>query len=393
VSDLALDVWIRLAREDNAPLRRDAAGIDAERVQEIARLRRTHDHDLVRAALELARARRVLARKWTNVDDVYADVDTAEMATPELIARYKAQRFAQREADHIIDGCAGIGGDAMALRDVGDVTPIEHHPVRQWMCARNTGIETRDDDVTTIDLANAWLHLDPERRAAGGARHWRLDDYVPGQPFIDHCVLSARGAAIKVGPGVAIDDFATAERLELDYVSVGRVLVQAIAWSGDLTSNAGMTRSTILPSGQTLVGEPRIDAPVWSGERPGQWIYEADPSVERARLLAQVAEAHDLAEVHPGLGLLTGDHRIDDSSFRRFECLHAMPWKLKALRAWFRSNDAGVVTVKTRDRVVDPDMLARQLSFEGTTPYVVFIVRCGTMRIAWVTRRDDGTTD
>ncbi len=59
-----------------------------------------------------------------------------EQATDEIVAAYKARRFRGREG--IYDLCTGVGGDLLALANLGEATGFDRDPIlrhsgdREW---------------------------------------------------------------------------------------------------------------------------------------------------------------------------------------------------------------------------------------------------------------------
>ncbi|MCA9295189.1 MAG: hypothetical protein KC983_01705, partial [Phycisphaerales bacterium] len=255
--------------------------------------------------------------------------------------------------------------------------------------------EASTSDVTMLDVRDAWVHLDPSRRTAQGRRVRTVDDFEPGRGFIERCLHEARGACVKLGPGVDLADLRRPSASEVEFISERGTLVQAVIWSRELVRAAGCVTATLCPAGISFTGTPRLDAPQWDDEMPGRHVYVADPALERSAashdeagsLLPAFAESLNLCEMHPGLGLLTSHDVVESPWIRRFDVCAAMAWKDKRVRAWLRDHDAGEVTIKTRDRVVDPDVWSMRLTGTGQTPYVVFIVRLGVRKVAWITTR------
>ena len=115
---------------------------------------------------------------------------------------------------------------------------------------------------------------------------------------------AAKGGALKLGPGVA-RELVTAADAECEYIEVDGVMEQCVVWTGALASNAGTTRATQLGGAAiTRFGVPRG---VPQAEALGAYLFEPCASIERAGLLADLAQELDAAEVAPGLGLLTGN--------------------------------------------------------------------------------------
>jgi hypothetical protein len=396
VNDDRLTLWKCVVDDKHAALRAAAAEVDPARVQDVERLRRSWPAELVSIALELARARANARSKFPEAGTMYADPVGVEMASSAEVAQHKAGRFDVAGTARVLDLCCGIGGDAMALcRRPCDVHAYDHDPIRAWMCAHNAGCEASTADVTMLDVRDAWVHLDPSRRTGQGRRVQTIDDFEPGRGYIERCLHEARGAAVKLGPGVDIEDLRRPSASEVEFISERGTLVQAVVWSRELVRAAGCVTATQCPAGLSFTGTPQLDVPLWHDDAPGQHVYVADPALERSgtsmetpgSLLGAFAKSMDLYEMHPGLGLLTSNESIESLWLRRYDVRAAMSWKEKRVRAWLREHDAGEVTIKTRARVVDPDVWSTRLTGSGGTPYVVFIVRLGLRNVAWITDR------
>ena len=140
------------------------------------------------------------------------------------------------------------------------------------------------------------------------------------------------------------------------------------------------------PDGESIAGEPTAP-PAGNDSRFDQWLAEADPALERARLHGELGSHWNMAEPCPGLGLLTGPECPDTPWFTMFEVLEQMPWRLNRVQQAIRACNAGIVEVKTRDRVVDPDPLQRRLSGAGDRAITLFVLRCQRAEIALITQR------
>ncbi len=380
----AIDTWEQLLSDAREPLRAAAAEADRSSVTDISRLRRTWDQTLVNAALELAEARRKALTKFPNHPNIVADVAGVEQASSSRVAAHKAQRFMRTGASYVHDLCCGIGGDAMELARIAEVTAVDRDPLRTWMTSHNAPCSTHTTDVSELDLTGAGaFHIDPARRDADtGRRAWRYENYKPGPDAIERLIEQCPHAAVKLGPGIDLESLPLAER-EIELISEGGRLVQAVMWTGNLALHPGRRTATLLPDGASMTGTPTLP-PI---AHPGKYLYEPDASLERSQLLGALCDAMsvEVGELHPGIGLLTSDARIDSPWLRCYEIVDLLPWRQSKILDALRSHDTGLVAVKTRGVQENPDQLQAQLRGSGDVPHIVFVTRFGERRIAIIT--------
>ena len=91
----------------------------------------------------------------------------------------------------VVDLCAGIGSDALALAAKSNVIAVD---LDHGMCRRilyNADVHDVSDRVLPVRARaerfpipeRAWVHLDPDRRASSSRCASRLVDYCPGPDF------------------------------------------------------------------------------------------------------------------------------------------------------------------------------------------------------------------
>ena len=381
-------IWARLARGEPAGLAAAAAAIDPGDVSAVARLRKRHAADEVRIALQLAEGRRRLAGKVDDPAQWLADSAGAQMASDQLIARRKAQRFAA-VAEPIVDLCSGIGADARALtRAAAAVECIELDPARAVMCRHNTGCAVDESDAGDADVRGRLVHVDPARRNESG-RVASLADLVPGPTVVARLVREAAGAAVKLMPGVDRDDLEEAfgeGAGEVEYISLRGRLSQAVWWTGTLAPTRGLARATMITDAgvETIAG---LSAPADAIAPLGGWLYAVDPAAERAGLLGLLAESLGVGVLHPSLGVLTSAERVASPWLTGFRVLERMPWRVERVREAVALLDGGIVEVKTRGGAVDPDRAQKDLRGRGGRTLTVFVLRFGTKIEAILTER------
>jgi hypothetical protein len=301
-----------------------------------------------------------------------------EQATAEPVARHKAARFGS--APLVVDLCAGIGGDAVALAGRTGVLAVDRDP---GMCRRlrwNAAVY----DVAVRILAvraraetfpvpgGAWIHLDPDRRALRDRRARSLVDYAPGPSSWESIVRRAPGGAIKLSPAGDFERYFPGPGSEIELISLGGECKEATAWFGAAASCR--RRATRLPEGVTWTDrdggtpEPAPVSPL------STWIYDPDPALIRSGLLDGFAAAHGLRRVAEGVEYLTGPDRVDSPFLAAFAVRDVSPLDPKHLRRMIAAHRVGALEVKVRGADAAPEALRARLRPRGTETATLLIV-------------------
>lgn len=355
---------------------------EAAQLRELTRLRRLATPEQAAAAYEQALLRRRAAAKFSRAGALFFVREALEQASGEQIAAHRARRYAGRA--ELADLCCGIGGDALALAQVGHVLAADRDELRLAVAAANAralGLAERISflraDVEQIDTPAAdAIFFDPARRS-GGRRVFALADYRPPVELVGRWLARVPAIGVKLAPGVADDEVAAlAERigrpaLETEFISVDGELKEAALWLGPLAS--AERRATVLRSGAGSATLDNLAAPPAPLAEPLAYLYEPDPAVIRAHLVADLAQRLGAAQLDRQIAYLTGDELIATPFARCWRVLEWLPFGLKRLRARLRALGAGTVTVKKRGSPLDTDALARQLSGDGTRALVVVL--------------------
>ncbi len=357
-------------------------GLDLGTPASIERLRRHASPEQVAAAIELTRARSEgLAKFGPAIHTMICDREGVQMASSPAIADYKSQRF-KHLLNHtdILDLCSGIGADTMALTAAGlDPLAVDLDPVRAWMTEQNAACRTLIGDVASLSLPCIPLHIDPQRRvSASHSRIPTLADLTPEPGILWRLVFEHPACCVKLFPGVPFEHLPPGE---IELISENRRLRQALLWTGPLAQHA--RSATTFPTGDTIAGRPG-PAPLGPIK---QFIFAIDPAVERAELIGHLAGTLDLHTPHPASGLLTGSALIASPFLTAFEVIEFMPWSLARVREALASRGAGIVEIKTRGGVVDPDIIQHKLRGNGSLALTVFILRFDRQLSAIITHR------
>ena len=184
------------------------------------------------------------------------------------------------------------------------------------------------------------------------------------------CSPRCLAAAAKVAPGIPHE--LVPAGIEIEWVSVGGGLKEAVLWAGSLTDGETRRRATLLPSGATMQSKSDVDGPAPTGAMR-RYLYEPDDAVVRAHLVGDLAGSIDGVLLDATTAYLTSDRLVDTPFAHAFEVSEVMPFSLKRLRSALRERDVGGVTIMKRGSAVDVEQLRRDLRLKGTRQAVVVL--------------------
>lgn len=392
-----------LATDAGTALLCAAAQLPSDPLTRLTRLRRLCTPERASAAVELLELRRRAKVKFTRADQMFFTPEGLEQSTGEAIARYRAARFPF--ATPILDVCCGIGGDALALAARAPVLAVDADPA-----AACTLINTRQlapiapvrvvcADSTHLDLQRlraagiGAAFFDPSRRTGGrdGSRRRvrASEDYSPPLSWLETLCAHFPAVAVKVSP--AIED-AELHRYggAVEFLSDRGECKEAVLWLGELSATLplgpgwhtppNLACATVLRPGElpaTLAPFTREPAPI---STPQSWLYEPDPAVIRAHLVAVLAHFIEAAQLDPIIAYLTSDEAIETPFATGYRVLDWLPFQLKNVQARCRALGRNVVAIKRRGVPLEPEELRKRLTGTGQPgdpPVVIVLCRVG----------------
>lgn len=349
------------------------------------RLRRQFPDEIVRAALSLAELRRKAAAKFSRASEMWFDRVGLEQATSEAVARHKARRF----AGEVLDCCAGMGGDSIALAERCRVVAVDVNPANCLRVKWNAevygvaeNLQPLCADVETMTARSRLLHIDPDRRAGSKGKTVRLEDCVPGLEQLQQMTRSFSGGAIKLSPAGNFGGKFPGAETEL--ISLDGECKEATIWFGALAGDVEW-RATVLPSGATLAGDPLESLAEIGPLR--SYLYDPDPAVVRAGLIDMLAEQASLQRLDDAEEYLTSDRLVHSPFVRAFEVLAELPNNDREFRSYFRKSDFGQVEIKCRHIPISADAVRKKLPLPGDRPGVLIFARIAGKARAVVCRR------
>jgi len=351
----------------------DSARITGTELHRQQELRKIYSADLVRAGLQLADLRRKAAAKFSQSQAMWFDRIGLQQSSSERLSRWKAKRFQGR----VIDACAGIGGDTLALAQTGLVLAVDCHPVRcrfiQWNADAYQVADRMEvvcSDVESLSPGDALLHIDPDQRAGRPGRSLRLEHCRPAYEYLLQCVERYRGGAIKLSP--AANFCGKFDNVEIELISDQGECKQAVIWFGALRQQTPW-RATALPAGETIAGDPlRVPTVVTP---LAEYVFDPDPSVVRAGLVDLLASQQSLTRLDDAEEYLTGLQPVDSALLQGFRVVDALPYREKTIREYFRDSVYGELEIKCRHTPVKIEQLRGKLNLTGDQKGVLMIAR------------------
>jgi hypothetical protein len=325
----------------------------------------------------LHQGRRKASAKFELGREMWVDPVGIEQCTSEIVARYKASRFT---SSLVVDLCAGIGGDAIALAARADVLAVDLDP---GMCRRiryNASVHHVSERILPVCARAesfsmpkaAWLHLDPDRRAVRSSRARTLDDYAPGPAFWRSLPERVAAGAIKLSPASDFSRYFLGSEYEVELISLRGECKEATVWFGSLASCH--RRATRLPEAVTWTDR---DGPSfrWAAVSPlSTWIYDPDSSLIRAGLVDGFAQAQGLARVASGVDYLTSDTLVSTPFLSAFEVQDVSPLDLKQLRRLIAKNQIGTLEIKVRGMDIMPELLRQRIAPQGERSATLLVI-------------------
>ena len=349
----------------------------------VSRLRAEgHSASLVAAVLTQVKLRHKAVPKFGEFASRMLFTEAGlEQATRLRVAALHAGRFAAAGLSRVADLGCGIGGDAMAMAAMDlQVTAVDADEVTATVASYNLAPfptaevrHARAEDVDTSEFDG--LYFDPARRTAGHSNTTRLtrpEDYSPSLDVVFERAASLP-VGVKLGPG--FDRSLIPEDCEAQWVSVDGQVVELGLWFGAL-ARPGIRRSALVLDAQ---GTHELTAAADSDDvdvRPlGEYLYEPDGAVIRARLIGDVARTLDAGMLSPGIAYLTGNENVRIPFASTFRVVERFPLDERTLKRELAKREIGTLEVKKRGADIDPAAFRKKMALRGTHSATLFLTR------------------
>lgn len=312
-----------------------------------------------------------------------------EQATRLKVAALHAGRFQAAGVKWVADLGCGIGADALAIAGLDlEVTAVEKDEVTAAIASFNlapwSNATVRHADATAVDLAGIdGVYLDPARR--DNVR--RLNNPADWTPSLDFAFDLAKRlpTGIKLGPG--IDRDLIPDDAEAQWVTVDHDVVELGLWFGDV-ARPGIRRAALVigdhGAAELTASEDSEDAPV--GDL-GEFVYEPDGSVIRARLIGQLARQINARMLSDQIAYLTADDAVATPFATCFRVVETFPYDEKRLKKELATRGIGSLEIKKRGVDVDPAQLRKKLALKGSRSATLILTRIAGRHTALLCER------
>jgi THUMP domain-like/RNA cap guanine-N2 methyltransferase len=355
------------------------------------RLRQQFGPQRGRALLETALLRIRAASKFTRAGEMFFIKEALQQASSQIVSSWRARRF--KEYDVVADLCCGIGGDAVSLIAASRVIGIERDQLRLAMAEANLRVYEAGDrfqgmlgDVSEMEphkIEAGALFIDPSRRQ-GARKVVKPQEYCPPLSVLEPWRKSIPAACVKVAPGVSWSDLPP--DAEVEYISVGGEMREAVLWFADLRRDGALRRATVLPAGQSMTCAHESDQYIPATE-PGDYLLEPDVAVVRARMVGQLAAELGAAPLDTSTSYLTADKPISTPFASCFKVEAVLPLNFRKLKTHLRQEKISSVEMHNRGMELDAPALAKKLKGSGNRRVALFALKKEGRAIAILAQR------
>lgn len=362
---------------------------------------RFHDRrDLpVRAMAEQIACRRKAADKLPSLSRfslLYARI-ALEQASGERAAEWKASLMKGRRA---IDLTGGLGIDTLFLsRRFGSVVSCERDAVLATLAETNrrtmgiANVETSIGDSEAMlsgyaDDSFDWVLVDPARREHGG-RSAGLEQSSPDVVRMHDLMLrKAPKVLIKASPALEISGLQSQlpALSEIIVVSVDGECKEVLLML-DRSHTAGampMVHAVCLGDKTFTIAASAVEPARELAERAGDWLYEPDAAIIKARLTAELARSMNLSFLNRTVDYLTADHCVDAFPGRTFRVVVSRPFRQKSFRKELGELGVTRAAVQRRDFPLSVEELRKRYRIGESSEHYLFFTKNGDGDLVWL---------
>jgi SAM-dependent methyltransferase len=363
----------------------------ADVVRIVADLRKAgHSAGLVAAVLNQSKLRARAQRKFGPFAERMLFTEAGlEQATRLNVAAQHAGRFHGAGLSWIADLGCGVGADALAIAALElEVTAVERDEVTAAVAAFNlapwSNARVENADAETFDLAGIdGVFLDPARRSNSK----RLSNPADWSPSLDFALGLAQKypTGIKLGPG--IDRDLIPPEAEAQWISVDREVVELGLWFGAV-ARPGIRRAALVLGAH---GSAELTGTADSEDAEvgdiGEFVYEPDGAVIRARLIGDLARHLGGRMLSESIAYITADEARATPFAACFRVIANFSLDKRVIKRELAARGIGTIEIKKRGVDIDPAAFRTALAPRGDGEGTLILTRVEGRRRALLVER------
>jgi hypothetical protein len=175
--------------------------------------------------------------------------------------------------------------------------------------------------------------------------------------------------------------------VEAQWISVDRDVVELGVWFG-AAARPGVGRSALVigEHGTAELTAAADSADVELGAL-GEYLYEPDGAVIRARLIGDLARSLDARMISDQIAYLSTDAAVRTPFAAGFRVTETLPLDERAIKKRLQALGIGTLEIKKRGVDIDPAQFRAKLSLKGTNNATLFLTRVAGKRVALLAER------
>lgn len=328
-----------------------------------------------------------------------------EQASSEYTARLKAKLY---RGDKLIDLTGGLGIDDIFFSgSFREVIYCEQNPVLSEICRHNLNllgiknISVHEGDSLEIlktfpDKYFSLIYADPARRDENrrfiGLKNCS-PDVVEAMPLM---LKKSEKILIKASPAIEIEEIKRqfTNLKEFTVVSVDNECREVLL---GFESGINETRDIVIKSQmissasgteRTFMGSDVSRSEKSVAGEVLHWFYEPDSAIIKSRLTAKLAEELSLKFLNNSIDFLTSSELRPDFPGRIFEVKKVLPYKLREITHYLKSEGISSANVSRRDFPDAPEKIRKLLKLkDGGMDYLFFTKDTSSRPIAIFCRK------
>ena len=190
---------------------------------------------------------------------------------------------------------------------------------------------------------------------------------------------------LKLGPG--FDRDLIPSTAEAQWISADGQVVELGLWFGALARPGIRRAALVLRGDQADELTAESDSEDEETGPLGEYLYEPDGAVIRARLIGDLARRIDGRMMSDQIAYITADSAVETPFAAGFRILEALPYAEKDLKKALRQRGIGTLEIKKRGVDVDPAALRRRLGLNGDRPATLVLTRVAGRHTALLAER------